>query len=255
MAVLDGFSLRGRRALVTGASRGIGRATSVALAEAGADVTLVARQADVLETVALEIEALGRRAHTEVLNLRDLDAIAPVLDRAVDVMGGIDILVNNAGVTGSSVFEVTSAEDFDHVFDTNFGAVLFTCEAARSHLAASSSGVIINIGSIAATKGVGLYGASKAAVHSLTRGLSREWAVEGIRCVALAPGQVETDMTSGVRDDSERLSAMLAHTARGRIARAEEIAAAVVYLASPAADFVSGEVMAIDGGRDFFPVG
>ena len=188
MAVLDRFSLCGRRAFVTGASRGIGRATAIALAEAGADVALLAREGAMLEAATLEIETLGRWAHIEVLDLCDLDAIASVVDVVVDAMGGLDILVNNGGVTGSSVFEMTDAAEFDRVFDTNFGGVLFTCEADRKHLSASESGVIINIGSIAATKGVGLYGASKAAVHSLTRGMSREFSAEGIRCVALAPG-------------------------------------------------------------------
>ena len=138
------------------------------------------------------------------------------------------------------------------MFDINLGAVLFGCEAARPHLAAGGGGVIVNTGSIAGTKGTSLYGASKAGVHALTRGFSREYANDGIRVVALAPGQVTTDMAARIRANPDELNTLLYHTAQGRVADPDEIAAAVVYLASPAADFVTGTTIAIDGGRDYF---
>lgn len=246
------FDLSGRRALVTGASRGIGRAIAFGLANAGADVALAARDEARLAEIAAGIKALGRHACIVPLDVSKLDTVGPAIDSAAAELGGLNILVNNAGVTAPSGRDVVDSAEFDRVVDTNFGGALFACEAARPYLAASDDSVIINLGSIAATKGVGIYGASKAAVHSMTRGMSREFAGDGIRCVAIAPGQVETDMTAHVREDPERLKQMLMHTARRRIATPEEIAATVVYLASPAADFVSGAVLAIDGGRDFF---
>ena len=252
MPVLERFRLDGRRALVTGASRGIGRAIVLALAEAGADVALAARDEARLAEVAGEIETLGRRVTVVPLDLGNLEAIGPAIDAAADALGGLDLLVNNAGVTYRGGFGVADPADFDRMFDINLGAVLFACEAAHPHLAAAGGGVIVNTGSIAGTKGTGLYGASKQAVHALTRGFSREYANDGIRVVALAPGQVKTDMTTRVRSNPAELNAMLHHTAQGRVADPDEIAAAVVYLASPAANFVSGTTIAIDGGRDYF---
>jgi 2-deoxy-D-gluconate 3-dehydrogenase len=252
MPILERFRLNGRRAFVTGASRGIGRAIGLALAEAGADVALAARDEVRLTDVASEIEALGRRAIVVPLDLANLEAIVPAIDTAADALGGLDILVNNAGVTYRDGFEVKDPAAFDRMFDTNLGAVLFSSQAARPHMAAAGGGVIVNIGSIAGTKGTGLYGASKQGVHALTRGFSREYANDGIRVVALAPGQVVTDMTARVRANPADMNTMLHHTAQGRAAEPEEIAATVVYLASPAAEFVTGTTIAIDGGRDFF---
>ena len=252
MPVLEQYRLDGRRAFVTGASRGIGRAIALALAEVGADVALAARDQTRLTELATEIKALGRHAKVVPLDVSNLKAIGPAIDAAAEALGGLDLLVNNAGVTYPAGFEIHDATEFDRMFDINLGAVLFACEAARPHLAASSNGVIINTGSIAGTKGTGLYGASKAGVHALTRGFSREYAHDGIRVVALAPGQVITDMAARVRANPEEMRTLLHHTARGRAAEPEEIAAAVVYLASTAADFVSGTTIAIDGGRDFF---
>ena len=252
MPVLERFRLDGRRAFVTGASRGIGRAIGLALAEAGADVALAARDEARLTELAAEIEALGRRAHVVPLDVSSLEAIEPAIGAAADTLGGLDILVNNAGVTYRDGFGIEDPADFDRMFDINLGAVLFGCEAARPHLAAAGGGVIVNIGSIAGTKGTGLYGASKQAVHALTRGFSRQYANDGIRVVALAPGQVNTDMAARVMANPPEMNAMLHHTAQGRVADPDEIAAAVVYLASPAANFVTGTTIAIDGGRDYF---
>lgn len=252
MSVLQGFRLHGRRAFVTGASRGIGRAIGLALAEAGADVALAARDEARLTDLAAEIEALGRRAHVVPLDLANLEAIEPAIDAAAATLGGLDLLVNNAGMTYRGGFAIHDPAEFDRMFDVNLGAVLFGCEAARPHLAAAGGGVIVNIGSIAGTKGTGLYGASKEGVHALTRGFSRQYANDGIRVVALAPGQVYTDMGARVRADPDEMNTLLHHTAQARVADPAEIAAAVVYLASPAAGFVTGTTIAIDGGRDFF---
>ena len=252
MPVLERSRLHGRRAFVTGASRGIGRAIGLALAEAGADVALAARDETRLTKLAAEIEALSRRAHVVPLDLASLEAIRPAIDAAAETLGGLDILVNNAGVTYRDGFEIHDPAEFDRMFDINLGAVLFASQAARPHLAAAGGGVIVNIGSIAGTKGTGLYGASKEAVHSLTRGFSREYANDRIRVVALAPGQVYTDMGARVRANPDEMKTLLHHTAQARVADPSEIAAAVVYLASPAADFVTGATIAIDGGRDYF---
>ncbi|MCY3895319.1 MAG: SDR family oxidoreductase [Chloroflexi bacterium] len=252
MPVLDRFRLDDRRAFVTGASRGIGRAIALALAEAGADVAVAARDEARLNALATEIEILGRRAHVVPLDLANLESIEPAIDAAANALGGLDLLVNNAGVTYRAGFGIEDPAEFDRMFDVNLGAVLFASQAARPHLAAAGGGVIVNIGSIAGTKGTGLYGASKQGVHALTRGFSREFASDSIRVVALAPGQVFTDMGARVRANPDEMNTLLHHTAQGRVADPSEIAAAVVYLASPAAGFVTGTTIAIDGGRDFF---
>ena len=252
MPILERFRLNGRRAFVTGASRGIGRAIGLALAEAGANVALAARDESRLTELAAEVEALDRKAVVVPLDLGNLEAIGPAIDAAADALRGLDILVNNAGVTYRGGFGIDDPAEFDRMFDINLGAVLFGCQAARPHLAAAGAGVIVNIGSIAGTKGTGLYGASKQGVHALTRGFSREYANDGIRVVALAPGQVFTDMGARVRANPDEMNTLLHHTAQARVADPSEIAAAVVYLASPAADFITGTTIAIDGGRDFF---
>lgn len=252
MGVLESFCLTNRRALVTGASRGIGRAIAVAIAQAGADVALLARSEADLQETARQAAATGRRAVPLAVDLRDLASLATAIDHAAQALGGLDVLVNNAGTNTSMNEETVTPAEFDRVMDVNFRAVVFASRAARPHLRAAGGGVIINIGSIAAAKGVHVYGASKAAVAAYTLALSRAWADDHIRCVAIAPGQVDTEMTAHLRAHPERRAALLRHTARHRAAQPEEIAALAVYLASPAADFVSGTTVAIDGGRTVY---
>jgi 2-deoxy-D-gluconate 3-dehydrogenase len=252
VTILDRFRLDGRRALVTGASRGIGRAIALGFAQAGADVALLARSEAGLRETAAAVEAGGRAAVVIPVDVQDAPALQDAVRRAADALGGLDILVNNAGVNTAESFESVTASEFDRVLNVNFRAPVFAIQAAGPIMRASGGGVILNIGSIAAAKGVHVYGASKAALQTYTRAVSRAWADDNIRCVAIAPGQVDTDMTAALRADPERQAALNRHTARRRAGTVEEIAAAAVYLCSDAADFVTGTVLEIDGGRSYF---
>ncbi len=255
VTILDRFRLDGRRALVTGASRGIGRAIARGFAEAGADVALLARSDEGLRETAEAVDAVvagGRAAVVIPVDVQDVPALQDAVRRAADAMGGLDILVNNAGVNTAESFESVTASEFDRVLNVNFRAPVFAIQAAGPIMRASGGGVILNIGSIAAAKGVHVYGASKAALQTYTRAVSRAWADDNIRCVAIAPGQVDTDMTSAGQADPELQAALVRHTARRRVGAVEEIAAAAVYLCSAAADFVTGTVLEIDGGRSYF---
>ena len=250
MSLSDSLRLDGRRALVTGASRGIGRAIAEAFADAGADVALAARTVSDLETVAAAIEARGRRAVVLPLDVRDVAAVEGAVAKAGDTLGGLDILVNNAGVYFHTTVDDLTPDQFQLVLDVNLRAAVFAMQAARPLMRACGGGVVINISSVAADKGSpNVYGASKAALESFTRSADRDWATDNIRCVAIAPGMIDTDMEAEFLADPARIDPIIATTARRRVAQPDEVAAAAVYLASPAADFVSGTVLDVDGGR------
>ena len=250
MSLFEGFRLDGRRALVTGASRGIGRAIAEAFAEAGADVALAARTVPDLETVAAAVEAHGRRAVVLPLDVRDVAAVEEAVAKGAEALGGLDILVNNAGVYFHATVEELTPDQFQLVLDVNLRAVVFAMQAARPFMRARGGGVVINISSVAAEKGApNVYGASKAALESFTRGADRDWAEDNIRCVAIAPGMIDTDMEAEFLADPARIDPVIATTARRRVAQPGEVAAAAVFLASQAADFISGAVLNVDGGR------
>ncbi|MCY3911945.1 MAG: glucose 1-dehydrogenase [Chloroflexi bacterium] len=248
--MIDGFRLDGRRALVTGASRGIGRSIAEAFAEAGADVALAARTVPDLEMVAEAVEAHGCRAVVLPLDVRDVASVEKAVAKATEALGGLDILVNNAGVYFHATVAELTPEEFQLVIDVNLRAAVFAMQAARPLMRDSGGGVVINISSVAAEKGTpNVYGASKAALESFTRGADRDWALDNIRCVAIAPGMIDTDMEAEVMADPARIDPVIASTARRRVAQPGEVAAAAVYLASQSADFVSGAVLNVDGGR------
>ena len=248
--MLDSFRLDGRRALVTGASRGIGRAIAEAFADAGADVALAARTVADLETVASAVEARGRRAVVLPLDVRDVAAIEESVVKADEALGGLDILVNNAGVYFHTTVDDLTPDQFQLVLDVNLRAAVFAMQAARPLMRVSGGGVVINISSVAADKGSpNVYGASKAALESFTRSADRDWATDNIRCVAIAPGMIDTEMEAEFLADPARIDPIIATTARRRVAQPAEVAAATVFLASQAADFVSGTVLDVDGGR------
>lgn len=235
------FDLTGRRALVTGANTGIGQAIAVALGEAGAEV-ICAGRSDPGETLAM---IPGARALT--LDLADPMAGAGVFDGA-----GIDILVNNAGIIRRADAVEFSEADWDDVMDVNLKAVFFTCQAfARDILARKGRGKIINIASLLSFQGgirVPSYTAAKHGVAGLTKLMANEWAAKGINVNAIAPGYIETNNTEALRADAARNKAILDRIPAGRWGRAEDIAGAAVFLASPAADYVHGAVLNVDGG-------
>lgn len=243
------FDLTGKRALVTGANTGIGQAIAVALAEAGADIALAGRSAPD-ETLAL-IAATGRRA----VDLRaDLATIAPVKDLvndAVEVLGGLDILVNNAGIIRRNDLADFTEEDWDAVVDTNLKTLFFLSQAAAGVMAAQGSGKIINIASLLSFQGgirVPSYAAAKSGVAGLTKAMANELAPKGVQVNAIAPGYIATNNTAALQADVTRNRQILERIPTGRWGSPEDIAGAAVFLASPASDYVTGHVLAVDGG-------
>lgn len=249
MTILDRFRLDGCKALVTGASRGIGKAIALAFAEAGADVALGARTLNALGDTVRAIEKTGRRAVLAPADMRDVNAVTASVRTAAEQLGGLDILVNNAGVAVSLEFEQLTLKETDEVYEVNLRAPMFATREAFDFLRESEHAVVINISSASALRGGAIYGPTKGALETLTRSLARRWGPFGIRVVAIAPGMVETDMTAPFRRDRERTQAHLADTFLGRVGSPEEIATAALFLASDAASFITDEIVGVNGGR------
>ncbi|UYV16187.1 2-dehydro-3-deoxy-D-gluconate 5-dehydrogenase KduD [Porphyrobacter sp. ULC335] len=243
------FDLTGKRALVTGANTGIGQAIAVALAQAGADIALAGRSAPA-ETLAM-IAASGRKA----VDLRaDLSSIAPVqglVDNAVEVLGGLDILVNNAGIIRRNDLADFTEDDWDAVIDTNLKTLFFLSQAAARVMMGQGAGKIINIASLLSFQGgirVPSYAAAKSGVAGLTRALANELAPKGVQVNAIAPGYITTNNTAALQADETRNRQIMERIPAGRWGRPEDIAGAAVFLASPASDYVTGHILAVDGG-------
>ena len=236
-------------AVVTGAGRGIGRAIALKFASAGADVVCVSRTAENSEKVAAEIRAMGRKGWGHAVDVADAGAVEALVEKILTEAGKVDILVNNAGVTRDGLLMRMSEADWDTVLDTNLkGAFLFTKALARSFLK-QRSGRIINVASIIGligNAGQCNYSASKAGLIGFTKAVAREFASRGITVNALAPGFIETDMTAGL--GQEIRDGILEKIPLKSFGQAEDIASAALYLASPAARYVTGQVLAVDGG-------
>lgn len=248
--ILDRFKLDGRIAIVTGASRGLGQAIAVGLAEAGADVALVHRSGG--SETAERIEALGRRCVTIRANLADRDSVAAIVDGTVAKLGGIDILINNAGIIRRApVIEFTD-KDWDDVMNVNTRALFFLSQAvARYMIGQGRGGKIVNVASLLSFQGgirVSSYTASKSAVLGLTRLLANELAPHGINVNAIAPGYMATDNTRPLREDPVRNQAILERIPAGRWGSPEDLQGAAVFLASAASDYMHGFTLAVDGG-------
>jgi 2-deoxy-D-gluconate 3-dehydrogenase len=250
------FDLTGKKALVTGASRGIGRGIAVAYAAAGADVALLARNADLLAEVADEIEALGRRAVIATADVLDAEATRAATAQAIEALGGLDILVNNAG--GNS-FSIPVAQmrmsGWEKTLRLNLDSIVHITQESLPALG-EGGGSIINISSVAGLRGaptMAHYGAAKAALISLTQSLAVETAWMGVRVNALVPGWIETDLTDFLRACDEAERAALSRVPMQRWGRVEEIAEPAVFLASDAASFMTGQVLIVDGGLSAMP--
>ncbi len=243
------FSLAGKAALVTGANTGIGQAIAVALAEAGADVA-VAGRSEPAETLAA-IAATGRNA----VNIRaDLSSIAPVdrvVAEALAGLGRIDILVNNAGIIRRGDLLEFTEGDWDAVIDTNLKTLFFLSQAAARTMAQRGSGKIINIASLLSFQGgvrVPSYAAAKSGVAGVTKAMANELAPRGVQVNAIAPGYIATNNTAALQADETRNRQILERIPTGRWGDPADIAGAAVFLASGAADYVTGHVLAVDGG-------
>jgi NAD(P)-dependent dehydrogenase (short-subunit alcohol dehydrogenase family) len=239
-------------ALVTGASEGIGAATALALAQAGYDIAVADLRTDDLARTVRSIEAAGRRALAVALDLRNPASIEAAFKSVQDAFGRIDVLVNNAGVTLRKSALDTTPADWNQVIGTNLTGSFFATQAMGRHLiAARRPGCIVTIASAHGVVGFrdrSAYGVSKAALIHMTKMLAIEWAEHRIRLNAIAPGTVETPSRAQFLADPDARQTMLARIPLGRFGNAEEIAAAAVYLASPAASYITGQTLLLDGG-------
>ncbi len=238
-----------RIALVTGASRGIGAATAKALAADGAHVVCVARNAEKLEAVKAEIESAGGTASTATCDITDGAALAQLIDDTAEAHGRLDILVNNAGITRDNLLMRMSDEEFDDVILANLRSVFVSCRAATKHMMQKRFGRIVNLGSVSGVvgnAGQSNYAAAKAGLSGFTKSLAKEMGKRGITANVVAPGFIATDMTDVLPDKiKEGVKQM---TAVARMGQPEEIAAAVAFLASDSASYITGQVLTVDGG-------
>ena len=249
-SILDRFKLNGKTAIVTGAARGLGQGMSLALAEAGADIVAV----DILpaDDTKKQVEAMGRKCLTVAGNLGDRAQIPTVIEQAKKLSGSLDILANCAGIIRREDFEKFTEKDWDDVMGININAVFFLSQQfIREALARQGKAKIINIASMLSFQGgirVPSYTASKSALAGLTRLMANELAPHGINVNAIAPGYMATDNTGQLRADAARNRAILERIPAGRWGESSDLAGVVVFLASPASDYVHGHILAVDGG-------
>lgn len=247
------FDLTGKTALVTGASRGIGRALAVGLATAGADVALSARDEALLAQVAAEVEGLGRKAFVLPADVTDAAACGQLVEDSLGALGHLDILVNNAG--GSAYmgpFTELRFSGWEKVMRLNVDSLVHLCQAAGRHMTVRGSGSIINVASVAGLTGTPLlapYGASKAAVISLTKSLALEWGANNVRVNALCPGWTRTDLNKNLWSGPDEGATWVANQGLKRWASVEEMVGPTVFLASDASSYVTGQSIVVDGGQ------
>ena len=256
--ILDRMRLDGKVALVTGGSQGLGLGAARALAEAGADVAIAARSEDRLAEAAAWIEALGRRALPVPVDLSDIRAAMATVDHTVATLGRLDILVTAAATQLRKPILQVTPEDWEHLVAVNMRSVYFMCQhAARQMLKRDRPddggvrGKIINVASLTAVgawPNVSVYGTTKGGVAQMTKAMALEWGPLGICANAISPGTFCTELTKSLYDDPERAERIVSRIPLGRPGLPDDLAGAVVYLASPASDYVTGQVLWIDGG-------
>ena len=245
------LELGGKVAVVVGGTSGIGRAISHGFAQAGADVIPTSRRQDQVDITAKEIEELDRRSLRVTSDVADRGSLERVLSAALEAFGQVDILVNSAGRTKRAPTIDFSEDDWNEIIDTNLTGTLRACQVFGRHMLERQSGSIINIASLStfvALHEVAAYSASKAAVGSLTKSLAVEWSSRGVRVNAIAPGVFRTSLNEKLLDETDRGREFLLRTPMRRFGNVAELAGAAIFLASDAASFVTGEILAVDGG-------
>ena len=251
ISILNSFSLDGKVAVVTGASRGLGQGIALGLAEAGADVVAVASRAENATDTCEKITAMGRKFLALGCDNSDSGQIKQAINTVLEQFGRIDILVNNAGTIRRAPAHETTDEDWQAVIDTNLTGVFQFCREAGRQMLKQGGGKIINIASLLSFSGgitVPAYAASKGGVAQITKALANEWAKDNIQVNAIAPGYFATDNTENLRKDEQRFTEISARIPAGRWGLPEELAGAAVFLASDASSYVNGHVMLVDGG-------
>lgn len=250
MSILDKFRVDGQVAIVTGAGRGIGRASAIALAEGGADVVLAARTEEQLDEVAGVIRGLGRRAETVVIDVMELERLGELVDVAVDRLGGLDIVVNNAGGSMPKALLETSTRSFERAFTFNVTTAFELTKAAVPAMLERGAGSVVNISSVAgrmADRGFAAYGTAKAALTHLTKEMAADLSPR-IRVNGVAVGSVATSALEVALTDDSLREQMEAGTPLKRLGEPEDVAAGVLYLCSPAGSYMTGKLLEIDGG-------
>lgn len=251
MSISGLFDLTGKRAVVTGASRGLGEAAATALAEAGANVVLIGRELETLQPVGKRLEELGVETMAIRCDMGDSAQVVDAAAAALDRFGGIDILVNNAGIIRRSPAQEYSLDDWESVLGVDLtGAFLMAREIGRSMIE-QRSGKIINIASLLSFSGglnVIAYTAAKSGLAGVTKALANEWAKYGVNVNAIAPGYFVTNATEAVRNDPTRSQSLLARIPAGRWGLPDDLKGTVVYLASSASNYVNGHILPVDGG-------
>ncbi len=250
MSILDNFRIDGQVALVTGAGRGIGRASAIALAEAGADVVLAARTQEQLDEVAEQVRAVGRRAETVVFDVMELDRLGELVTVAVERLGGLDIVVNNAGGSMPKPLLDTSVRSFERALTFNVTTAFELTKQAVPAMLERGGGAVVNISSVAGRmpdRGFAAYGTAKAALTHLTKEMACDLSPK-IRVNGIAVGSVATSALDVVLTNDELRTAMEDSTPLKRLGEPEDIAAGVLYLCSPAGSYMTGKLLEIDGG-------
>jgi NAD(P)-dependent dehydrogenase (short-subunit alcohol dehydrogenase family) len=245
------FTLEGRKALVTGASRGIGEAIATGLARFGADVAVAAREPERLGSCASAIEALGRRALPLAMDVRDVSSVRTGVEQAALALGGLDILVNNAGT--EQVCPSLEVEEalWDRIVDTNLKGAFFAAQTAAWYMKAGRGGTIVNVCSLTSAVGVPTavpYGSSKSGLLGMTRALAAEWAPLGIRVNAIGPGYFRTELTEEFYRNEGWARTMLAKIPAARFGDLRDLVGTAVFLCSDAARYVTGQILYVDGG-------
>ncbi|MGH9604402.1 MAG: SDR family NAD(P)-dependent oxidoreductase [Terracidiphilus sp.] len=245
------LSLKGKTAVVTGGTSGIGRALSLGLAEAGADVVATARRQQQVDGTASEIEARGRKTLRIASDVCDRASLEKVAAATMEAFGKVDILINCAGIIKRTPTLTMAEEDWSNILNTNLTGTLRACQVFGKHMLERGYGRIVNIASLnsfVALTEVAAYAASKAGVVSLTRSLAVEWSKKGVTVNAIAPGVFLTELNANLLNSTPRGQELLMRTPMGRFGKTEELVGAAIFLASDGASFVTGQTIAVDGG-------